>query len=71
MLGALAFFALSQGSGPGAAQNPLATTPATATSSSTPRTNATAVVAPPAVTSSAPSQPISGNGRDHGKKKGK
>ena len=71
VLGALAFFALSQGSGPGAAQNPLATTPATATSSSTPRTNATAVVAPPAVTSSAPSQPISGNGRDHGKKKGK
>jgi hypothetical protein len=44
---------------------------ATTRATSTPSTNATPVVVPPAVTSSVPGRPTSGNGRDHGKKKGK
>ena len=70
VLGALGFFALGHISGDGATNTPLATTPPTATTS-TPRANATAVVAPRAVTSSAPSQPITGKGKGNGKKKGK
>lgn len=71
MLGALAFFALSQGvGGIGSTTPPVTTTPTT----STPKTNATPVVAPPAATSFAPRRGNSRKGNrndDNGSKKGK
>jgi serine/threonine-protein kinase len=71
MLAVLAFFALSQGDGGNDSPTaPVATAPAT----STPSTNVTAVVAPPAATSSVPREGNSGKGNrddDNGNKKGK
>jgi serine/threonine-protein kinase len=74
MLGVLTFFALSLGDGGnGSPTAPVATAPAT----STPSTNVTAFIAPPAVSSSVPREGNSGRGNrdgdsdDNGKKKGK
>ena len=71
VLGVLAVFALSLGSGGGVTKPPVATTPATPVTSttSTPRATVTTVVAPTAIVPTVPSQPTSGKG--NGNKKGK
>jgi eukaryotic-like serine/threonine-protein kinase len=69
VLGVLAFVTLSNGSGDGATKTPRATTSATATTSRTSTSSSSATA--PVVTSSVPSHPTPGNGRDNGKKKGK
>ena len=73
VLGVLTVFALSWVSDSGSTKPPVARTSTAVTTSPTPISSAIATYAsaPPAVTSSAPNQPASGQGPGNGKKKGK